>query len=735
MSKVCLVVIDGWGLSENKEGNAIEAAETPIMDELSRGKAVSLAAHGRSVGLPDGLMGNSEVGHLNIGAGRVVYQDIMRINLAFETLSIVTNEQLVAAAKRPAKKFHLLGLVSDGGVHAHIDHAKGLLSALKKLGSPPTYLHFFSDGRDTKPTSGVGFVEDMLGYIDNLQFGSLATIVGRYYAMDRDKRHERIQLAYEGLVQGIGDQVSKDKVLQFIRDQYAADVTDEFLKPIIVDQEGRIGDGDTLLFFDFRSDRMRQISEAFGIQQHFETAKVPENLSVVTMTKFKEDFPFPCLFPPSSNEDTLAECLSKHNISQYHCAETEKYAHVTFFFNGGLEKQWSGEHREMVPSPKVATYDLQPTMNAAGVAKAVIVQDVCPIVSIISYFFKHRHLQIVAKSSPLSIPHFLVRLRDPVFMKQGQTRYERIKLAYEGLVQGIGDQVPKDKVLQFIRDQYAADVTDEFLKPIIVDQEGRIGDGDTLLFFDFRSDRMRQISEAFGIQQHFETAKVPENLSVVTMTKYKEDFPFPCLFPPSSNEDTLAECLSKHNISQYHCAETEKYAHVTFFFNGGLEKQWSGEHREMVPSPKVATYDLQPTMNAAGVAKAMVAQIEKGEHQMVMCNFAPPDMVGHTGKYEPTVIACSETDRCIGEIVEACRKFGYVFLITSDHGNAEKMLSETGGPHTAHTCSRVPFYMDGGSASFLTEDVTMALCDVAPTVLKLMGVKQPPAMTGRSLIA
>ena len=500
-NKVCLIVIDGWGISDNIEGNAIHAARTPVMDEMGTGDAaVTLNASGLAVGLPDGLMGNSEVGHLNIGAGRVVYQDIVAINFAFEKNTVLNNPALIEAAKRPAKKFHLLGLVSDGGVHSHINHAMGLLSVLKELGAPPAFLHFFSDGRDTRPTSGVTYIRQMLDFIDGLEYGSLATVTGRYYAMDRDKRHERIKLAYEGMVQGKGDKVE------------------------------------------------------------------PANLTT------------------------------------------------------------------------------------------------------------------------------------------------------------------------FVEEQYEKGVTDEFLKPIIVNNQGLIGDGDTLLFIDFRSDRMRQITEAFGVHQHFETDVVPKDISIITLTKYKEEFPFPTLFPPRSNEDTLAEWLSKKQISHLHCAETEKYAHVTFFFNGGVEKQWETEHRKLVASPKVATYDLQPTMNAAGVAQEMVAAIKEGTHPFVMCNFAPPDMVGHTGKYDATVTACEETDRCITEIRSACREHGYVLLVTSDHGNAEKMYSETGGPHTAHTCNRVPFYMDGGGRFKFQFTHDIALCDVAPTVLKLMGVDQPPAMTGVPLI-
>lgn len=314
-------------------------------------------------------------------------------------------------------------------------------------------------------------------------------------------------------------------------------------------------------------------------------------------------------------------------------------------------------------------------------------------------------------------------------------RWERIKIAYDGLLGGVGEKCNKEDLVKFVEAKYAEGITDEFLKPIIVNEEGLIQDGDTLIFFDFRSDRMREINEAIGIKPAFDTEFIRKDLALTTMTQYNAAFPFPNLFPPVSNADVLAETLSKQNTAQLHVAETEKYAHVTFFFNGGLEQQWPGEERVMVPSPKVATYDLQPTMNAVGVADKMVEAIAAGSHPFIMCNFAPPDMVGHTGVYEATVQACTETDRCIGDILAACRAHGYVLLVTSDHGNAEQMLSESGGPHTAHTCNRVPLYMDGGSAKFQQYADNMALCDVAPTVLSLMELEKPEAMTGRSLLA
>jgi len=405
-------------------------------------------------------------------------------------------------AREGTGKLHLLGLVSDGGVHSHINHLLGMVELAKKLNVPKTFIQFFSDGRDTRPTSGVKYVKQVQDKLSELQYGSIATIMGRYYAMDRDKRHERIKIAYEGLTQGIGEKVNASDIIKLMESRY----------------------------------------------------------------------------------------------------------------------------------------------NAEGDAKQ----------------------------------------------------------------------------------------TDEFLKPIIIDEDGLIKDGDTMIFIDFRSDRMRQIVEAFGIQRHFDTSVVPQDLHIASMTQYKGDFPFPVLFPPSEPKNVLAEVLANHQIKQYHCAETEKYAHVTFFFNGGREKQFELEDRKMVPSPKVATYDLDPVMNSAGVGQAMAETIESGVYPFVMCNFAPPDMVGHTGKYEPAILGCEATDEAIGVIRDACLKHGYTLMVTSDHGNAEKMFSEHGGPHTAHTTNRVPFCVTG--RKFRKFDHNAALCDVATTVLQELNVQVPAEMTGQQLL-
>ncbi|VDP21290.1 unnamed protein product [Soboliphyme baturini] len=475
------------------------------MDRLIAANSTKIEAHGLHVGLPEGLMGNSEVGHLNIGAGRVVYQDIVRINMTVDNNKVAENKTYKAACEHAISKngrIHLIGLVSDGGVHSHIKHLYGLIKAAKQLKVPHCYIHFLSDGRDTSPTSGVGFVNDVLQFLKQNSYGTLASVIGRYYAMDRDKRWERNKIAYEGLVAGVGEKTTVDKLTDVIKARYTKDETDEFLKPIIVSEEGRIKDDDVITFFDFRADRMRQIVETFGIQRNFET----------------------------------------------------------------------------------------------------------------------------------EVHH-------------------------------------------------------------------------------------------------------PKNLYICCMTQYKKEFTFPLLFPPESHKNVLAEWLSSNGFSQFHCAETEKYAHVTFFFNGGREAAFANEDRFMVPSPKVPTYDLQPPMSSALVADKMKETIGLKKYPFVMCNFAPPDMVGHTGIFDAAVQACEATDNAIGIVEKACNENGYILMVTADHGNAEKMYDPVGGKHTAHTCNPVPLISTGKQKLKKTlSDRAPALCDVAPTVLQAMGLPIPPEMTGSSML-
>ncbi|KAG6867133.1 hypothetical protein C0993_006451, partial [Termitomyces sp. T159_Od127] len=507
-NKVCLIVHDGWGVATvpGLEGNAIEAGTTTNMDTIAKDHSYrQLAAHGTAVGLSEGLMGNSEVGHLNIGAGRVVWQDIVRIDVAIKKRLFHKNPTVLASCERAKKgngRLHLMGLVSDGGVHSHINHLKALLETTKQAGVPKTYVHFFGDGRDTAPRSAVLYCQELLDFLKTEEYGELATVVGRYYAMDRDKRWERVKVAVDGLVKGEGE-------------------------------DGRGAEG----------------------------------------------------------------------------------------------------------------------------------------------------------------------------------------------------------VIDVIKANYAKDVTDEFLKPIIVNgDEGRVKEGDTLFLFNYRSDRMRELATVLGRLDKPMEVEVPGDLDITTMSRYNAEFPFKVAFPPQAMTNVLAEWLSKQGVKQAHIAETEKYAHVTFFFNGGVEKQFENEERHMIASPKVATYDQLPKMSVHGVAEKVAQVLKEGAHEFVMCNFAPPDMVGHTGVYAAAVEAITETDAAVGTIYRAAQAAGYVLLVTADHGNAEQMKNlATGAPHTAHTTNPVPFIMTGdprtlrfvmdgkaGEGEEEEEGEEGALCDVAPTVLDLM---------------
>ncbi|KDQ55721.1 hypothetical protein JAAARDRAFT_37145 [Jaapia argillacea MUCL 33604] len=512
-NKVCLIVHDGWGIAPEKgmKGDAIDAADTTNMDTIAKTHSYrTLNAHGLAVGLNDGLMGNSEVGHLNIGAGRIVWQDIVRIDVSIKKRQFHKLPTIVESFKRAKEgngRLHLIGLVSDGGVHSHINHLFALIEAAKEIGVPHCYIHFLGDGRDTAPRSSVIYAKQLQEFIKKEGYGEIATVIGRYYAMDRDKRWERVKIAVDGLVKGVGEK-AEDPVAA-IEERYKKDETDEFLKPIIINgDEGRIKDGDTIFFFNYRADRMREIVSVFGLPD----------------------------------------------------------------------------------------------------------------------------------------------------------------------------------------------------KPMEVD--------------------------------------IPKNLSIATMSRYNAEFPFHVAFPPQAMTNVLAEWLAKQGVKQAHVAETEKYAHVTFFFNGGVEKQFEKEERFMIPSPKVATYDKQPEMSAQGVADKVAELVKKKEYEFVMCNFAPPDMVGHTGVFDAAVEAIGATDKAVGTVYEACEEAGYILLITADHGNAEEMINpETGAPHTAHTTNAVPFIMTGDVKTLkFSEDKKEgdeepgALCDVAPTVLDIMGLLQPEEMTGRSLL-
>lgn len=379
MKKVLLMILDGWGKSANPEVSAIDNANTPYIDNLYKQYPHALLrTDGLAVGLPEGQMGNSEVGHTNLGAGRVVFQDLVKINLAVENKTLQNQKSLVDAfeyAKNNNKKVHFLGLLSDGGVHSHINHLKGLIDAAENFGLQNTYIHAFTDGRDVDPMSGIHFVKDIISYTQNKNT-QLASVIGRYYAMDRDKRWERIKLAYDLVVNGMGEY--SQNILESIQKSYQNEITDEFIKPIVlVDSQLKplttISEGDVVIFFNFRTDRGRELTEALSQTDflEFNMRKLP--LHYVTMTNYDDTYTnVHVIYDKDNLNNTLGEVLSNHGKTQIRIAETEKYPHVTFFFSGGRESVFEGEKRILCPSPKVATYDLKPEMSAYDLKDALI---------------------------------------------------------------------------------------------------------------------------------------------------------------------------------------------------------------------------------------------------------------------------------------------------------------------------------------------------------------------------
>jgi 2,3-bisphosphoglycerate-independent phosphoglycerate mutase len=498
-----LLILDGWGLGPKPEADAIAQANTPFMDQLMQQYPMStLVTHGEEVGLPDGQMGNSEVGHLNIGAGRIVWQELARINKAIRDRELHDNAVLLQAldhAVKHRKKVHFLGLVSDGGVHSHIEHLKALCDIATHSGCEQVFVHAFTDGRDCDPKSGAGFLEDLLQHIEK-QPVRLASVVGRYYAMDRDKRWERVKLAYDLLVHGIGEPVSD--VPAAIRASYEAGVTDEFLKPLLVDKSGLIAEGDVVVCFNFRTDRLREMTTVLSQQDMPELGMSTLPLYYVTMTRYDESY---------------------------------KNVHVMF---------------------------------------------------------------------------------------------------------------EKDDVSM-----------------------------------------------------------------------------------------TLGEVLSKAGKTQVRIAETEKYPHVTFFFNGGREEPFEGERRLMVPSPKVATYDLQPEMSAPGIRDAIMQDIRENTPDFICLNFANTDMVGHTGVFSAAMKAAETVDQCLSQIVPLALEHGYACLLIADHGNSDYMINDDGTPNTAHTKNPVPCILVSRQLNGSESLRNGRLADVAPTLLHLLGIEKGAEMSGQSLIS
>jgi 2,3-bisphosphoglycerate-independent phosphoglycerate mutase len=501
---VMLIILDGWGIREMDDGNAPKLANTPNYNTWlkTRERAV-IDASEEFVGLVPGQMGNSEVGHLNLGAGRVVYQDISRIDVAFREGEMAAHPALLQAfedIRQAGTKLHLIGLHSDGGVHSHERHLYGLLDITKANGINPV-LHVITDGRDTPPQSGIGFVEALEKRLAETGHGRISTVGGRYYAMDRDKRWERTVRAYNAMV--------------------------------------------------FRESDVR-------------------------------------------------------------------------------------------------------TATAA----------------------------------------------------------------------------------EAVRRSYAKGTTDEFVDPAVVgnDESLKIAPGDVILCYNYRADRMRQLVEALtGLSAEGAGNRVITPLHILTMTEYKDGYPVTVLFGKDPLKNTLAEVLSAHGKKQYHTAETEKYPHVTFFFNGGQETPFPGEDRLVIPSPKVATYDLQPQMSAYELTEAALKRIETHDDDFLLLNFANPDMVGHTGSLEAAMIACATVDECAAQLINAILAKGGVVIVTADHGNCERMIElSTGEPHTYHTTNPVGLFVIGAGYYLLKSRGKLA--DVAPTILDLLGVPKPPEMTGVSLI-
>jgi len=501
-NKVILTILDGFGLSNVKKGNAITKANTPNLDRIFANYPFSqLQASGKSVGLPEGFMGNSEVGHLNLGAGRIVYQELTRIDKSIEDGDFFTNPAFIKAienAKQSNGRLHIMGLLSDGGVHSHINHLKALFELAEKQNFKNLTIHCFMDGRDTPPDSGKNYIQELSDFINLKGFGEIGVISGRYYAMDRDKRWDRVEKAYNALVLGIGNK--SDNPIECILDAYKKGETDEFITPSIVNNSSTIKKGDSVVFFNFRADRAREITHAF------------------------------------------------------------------------VDKKFKGFERKYVD---LSTY--------------------------------------------------------------------------------------------------------------------------------------------------------------VTLTHYEDNLPVTVAFPPVSLTNILGEILSQNNINQLRIAETEKYAHVTFFFNGGKEENFKNEDRILVPSPKVATYDLKPEMSAFEVKDKVIEAIKSDKYQVIILNFANCDMVGHTRFLDAAVKAVETVDKCIGELTETVLSKNWNMLLTADHGNADKMFDENGDPFTAHSTNPVPVCL----ISEKYKNVKLkqgALKDIAPTILKILGLKQPKEMTGESLI-
>ena len=710
------MILDGWGIGKHGKGDVIFNTPTPYLDLLTATSAHSqLQASGEDVGLPDGQMGNSEVGHLNIGAGRIVYQDLVKINRACKDGSIMENPQVKAAysyAKENGKKLHLMGLCSDGGVHSSLDHLFKLIEIGKAYGlKNQLFVHCYMDGRDTDPKSGKGFIEQVTKVCADND-AAIASIVGRFYAMDRDKRWERVKEGYDLIVNGTGKQATD--MVQAMQESYDEGVTDEFIKPIHnASVNGCIEEGDVVIFINFRNDRAKEMTIVLTQEDMPEQGmKTIPGLQYYCMTPYDANFKgVHILFPKENVENTLGEYLSRQGKKLHLMGLTSDggvHSSLDHLFKLIEIGKAYGLKNQVFVHCYMDGRDTDPRSGKGFIEQVtkVCAENDAAIASIVGRFYA----------------------------MDRDKRWERVKEGYDLIVNGTGKQATD--MVQAMQESYDEGVTDEFIKPIHnASVNGCIEEGDVVIFINFRNDRAKEMTIALTQEDMPEQGmKTIPGLQYYCMTPYDANFKgVHILFPKENVEDTLGEYLSKQGKKQLHTAETEKYAHVTFFFNGGREAPYEGEDRILVPSPKVATYDLKPEMSAYEVKDKLVGAINTQEYDFIVVNFANGDMVGHTGVYNAIAKAVWAVDNCVREVIEAAKANDYEAIIIADHGNADNAINPDGTPNTAHSLNPVPFIYVTNNNSATVKDGRLA--DVAPSILHIMGLEQPSDMTGENLIS
>ena len=651
--KCVLIITDGIGHKPPSPYNAFANAKKPTYDWLFANVPYSLIhTYGDSVGLPQGQMGNSEVGHTSIGSGRILYQDLVRIQKSLQDGSLAQNPLLQNHATK-SKQVHLLGLMSDGGVHSHLEHLLAVAKIYAGFGKR-VWLHLITDGRDVLPTSALGYLEQVQNLCDEVENIKIASISGRYYAMDRDKRWERIQEAYQIIAFGecdlsAGNHCADLAVCHEARTQSALTSPQTAKNSTSNTSQTKI--------VDSNSQDFNENGEFSSFQNYSEN--VDSNMAESSLR---------------ASETSVA--IQAKNLDCH--AKSSDFAR-----NDGID------------SPSLARGD---SIHSPSLAEGV----------------RGRVKTTLESRLDSNVKYSLqADLQNPC-----------------GKLDSTLNLTPR----QYISQSYAQGITDEFIKPMAFNGFCGFEPKDGLVMINFRSDRAREIIQALGDESFCEFhrpkwfgqgLKSPQNAEqILTMTQYDESFPYPILFPKITPQNTLAEVLSREGKTQSHIAETEKYAHVTFFFNGGIEEPFEGESRVLIPSPKVATYDLAPEMSAAEVGDAVCEAIKKG-NDFVVVNFANGDMVGHTGKYEAALQAVAAVDKELGKIYEVAKSCGYAVVLTSDHGNCEEMQNDKGEIKTNHTVGDVYCFVLAEGVKSVSEG---GLNNIAPTVLKIMGLEIPQEM-------